>query len=99
MCVARHSILLLFTLIRVCVALNSGAHAGYPTLGRVLNGVPPSASEVTPNAPNPSNNLTIEVLPADDEDDDGFLQFGILRDAYGFGEELHDLDSMYNSQP
>ncbi|UKJ90257.1 hypothetical protein MACJ_001189 [Theileria orientalis] len=35
-------------------------------------------------------NLTIEVLPNDDEDeDDGYLKFGLLRDAYGYGDSIH----------
>ncbi|AFZ79134.1 hypothetical protein BEWA_019800 [Theileria equi strain WA] len=41
----------------------------------------------------PLNNLTIEVLPNDDEEDDGFLQFGLLRDAYGYGESLKTIGS------
>nr|PVC53036.1 hypothetical protein MACL_00000358 [Theileria orientalis] len=39
-----------------------------------------------------SKNMTIEVLPNDDEDeDDGYLKFGLLRDAYGYGDSIQVL--------
>ncbi|UKK02207.2 hypothetical protein MACK_001562 [Theileria orientalis] len=46
-----------------------------------------------------SKNLTIEVLPNDEEDDDdGYLKFGLLRDAYGYGDSIQMAlnSSLYN---
>ncbi|KAK1938510.1 hypothetical protein X943_001863 [Babesia divergens] len=60
-----------------------------------------------PRTLSPPNNLvcftcdtrysaTIEVLADDEDEGDEYLPFGILRDAYGFGDELRGIDGKTN---
>lgn len=76
----------------ICVTLNSIAANTQAKNGYPLNNVLSQFSgNPRPNDFSASKNLTIEVLPSEEEDD-GFLQFGILRDAYGYGDEIGGLE-------
>ncbi|EDO06433.1 hypothetical protein BBOV_II004780 [Babesia bovis T2Bo] len=77
----------------LCSALKRGVQTHNKTLDATLNSVLFNKPlSVLPDVVSPANNLTIEVLPSDEDEDESMLSFGLLNDAYGFGEQLQDLD-------
>lgn len=83
--------------VRLCLAVNSSTATPYSTTAHLMNSALTGFSNVPqPRTLPPPNNLTIEVLADDEDEGDEYLPFGILRDAYGFGDELRGIDGKAN---